>query len=237
MRALPLRYAGWMARDVAMGPGAVMLAIAALATFVLSRITSMPEGAAQAADVLRGILDQAAKPIILLATGGMVSGDLHTGYYRSIFSKPVSPPLYYLQRWLVGAAAVLLFVPVMAAGISLRLGSYPFSLELVVQLLLQYLLLGGLVFFLSTLTRRDWLLALLAATLQLILHAIQNAGAHLGTLGSTIYHVLPPFHLTDLGAPPPTGGDLLYVLLYGGTLVLAALAVLHARPLGVGGRA
>jgi ABC-type transport system involved in multi-copper enzyme maturation permease subunit len=237
MRALPLRYAGWMARDVALGPGAVMLAIAALATFVLSRIASLPEGAAQATDVLRVILDQAGKPIILLATGGMVSGDLHTGHYRSLFSKPVSPPLYYLQRWLVGAAAVVLFVPVMAAGISLRLGSYPFHPEFVVQLLLQFLLLGGLVFFLSTLTRRDWLLALLASTLQMILHAVQNSGAHLGMLGSTLYGVLPPFHLADLGAPPPAGGDLLHVLLYGGTLVLAALAVLQTRPLGVGGRA
>lgn len=143
MSALPIRYLGWMARDLARGHGLVMLGLAALAMVVEVGVN----GAGVAP------IHQVGVPLILLATAGMVSGDFRGGHHRTLFAKPVSPPLYYLLRWSVGAAAVLLAMLVVDAGVALRLHLPMTALGVLVRAGLLYLVLGSLVFLLSTLTR------------------------------------------------------------------------------------
>ena len=236
MSRAPLRYAGWMARDVVAGPGAIMVAVAVLVAFVLWRMTSVPSSADDVAGLVRAIVDQAAMPFVLLATGAIISSDLTNGYYRSYFSRPISPVAYYLQRWLLGAAAVLLFIPLVATGIALRTGTFAAPGILFVKLGLLYLLLGGLVLLLSTLTRRDWILALVVYVFQSILHGIAQ-GPVPGPALRAVHAILPPFHVASVRAPFPGTAPTIHAVLYGVGLLVAALAVIRWRPLGSGGRA
>jgi len=154
-----------MARDVVLGPGLFYLAIAVLFSY-LSGQNDAPRTAAMAADVLRTVVGQFSWMVVLVATAGIVASDVSKGYYRSMFAEPVSPAGYYLQRWVVGGLAVAAFVPVLGLGIFVTVGSFPFSAQLLTRLMILYLLLGGLVFLLSTLLSSDWLIALLLFVLQ-----------------------------------------------------------------------
>lgn len=231
-----LRYAGWMLRDLGRGAGAVMLGVAALTAFAVSRFPAPPSDPIAARQVLSLIVGQAALPFVLLATGGLVSSDLRNGYYRGLFSKPVDAAIFYLQRWLLGALVVAASVPLLAVAIGIGVGTVPFRWSLVANLELLYLLLGGLVFFLSTFVRRDWLFALVVFLLQTVMHGLSSGGLTFGPVAGAIYTVLPPFHLLELGAPPPQGANLAHVVGYGTTLVLGALALLRWRAMGSGGR-
>ena len=236
MSRIPLRYAGWMARDVALGPGAIMFAVAALVALILSRMSSGPTSPAGVATLITTIVDQAAVPFVLLATGSIVSSDLTHGFYRSYFSKPVSPVAYYLQRWLLGAVAVGLFIPLLAAGVALSTGMFEAPAVLFAKAGLLYLMLGGLVLLLSTVTRRDWIFALVVTVAQSILHGLHDAGV-LGAAAELAYRALPPLHFANVKMPLPHGADLAHALAYGLALLLAGLAMLRWRPLGSGGRA
>jgi len=238
-RGSPLRYLGWMARDVAVRPGLACLAIAGLFAFIATR---MPAAftPASAHDFLIRTVSQFDWVIVLIATAGLVSWDRASGYYRSLFSQPVSPGAYYLQRWLLGAVGVAAFVPLVGLGILLVTGSFPFSGPLLARLLLKYLLLGGLTLALSTVLRADWMIAFLISVLQSVLYSLDKNGAPLNAFSKLLIHALPPFQIgtSAFGAAGyPTGSELTHGLLYGAGLLVLALAALTLRPLGSGGRA
>ena len=236
---LPLRYLGWMLRDVAVRPGLACLAVAGLFAFIATRMPGQLT-AASARDFLVRTVGQFDWVIVLIATAGLVSWDRASGYYRSLFSQPVSPGFYYLQRWLLGAVGVAAFVPLMGLGILLVTGSFPFSGPLLARLLLKYLLLGGLTLLLSTVLRADWMIAFLVSVLQSVLHGLDKAGAPLSAFSRLLLRALPPFQLgaAEAGATGyPGGGELTHGLLYGAALLALAVVVLTLRPLGSGGRA
>lgn len=234
-RGLPA-YARFQARDLALGQGLILLAVAALVAFGLLRLgrTAPTMGTA---DVLREVMSQAAVPFTLLLTGGIVSLDREHGYYRMLFSHPVSPVLYYLQRWLLGLVFLLAFLPLAAAGIALQAGAFEVPANLVASTALLYLLVGGPVFLLSTVTRRDWLLILVLLVAQLMVRQIVQSGVPVGPVVRALHAALPPWHLVGASRPLPSGGALLHVLAYGGATVAAALLVIARRPMGSGGRA
>jgi hypothetical protein len=103
-------------------------------------------------------------------------------------------------------------------------------------LALLYLVLGGLVFLLSTITRRDWLLAIVVVLWQAALEAARSAGIAHGPLAKLLIAILPPFQLVGLRGPMPGWGGLLYAIGFGALLLGAALAVLQWRPLARGAR-
>lgn len=236
MTGLPARYAGWMSRDLALGPGVVMAVLTGFAIILVRNLQfTGPAGQADflACNVMLGWTTGA---LTLAATGGMVSRDFSIGHQRTLFAKPVSPPLYYLQRWLLGAVAVLVGAVPIAAAIGLRFGVAMPGPSLLARIGLLYLVLGGLVFLLSTLTRRDWLLALGILGGQAVMGIARSVGAGHGPIATILYAVLPPFHLLRLEQPGPHGLELVHVIAYGTALVVAALAVLQWRPLARGAR-
>jgi ABC-type transport system involved in multi-copper enzyme maturation permease subunit len=233
---LPIRYAGWMARDLWRRSGLAMLVVAVLAWLIVTRLEVLTSSAGGDRAVFLGLLSYATTVLILLATAGMVSGDFSRGYHRVFFARPVSPPLYYLQRWLLGGAAVVLAVGLVALGVSARLQTSLIGGGLLARTALVYLLLGGLVFLLSTLVRHDWLLAVLILFVHGVLGVGRSLGLASGSVARALQAVLPPFHLVGTGEPLPGGGALVHVALYGLGLVLAALAVLRWRPLAQGAR-
>ena len=239
---IPLRYAGWMARDAAIRPGLACLVIAALFAFIATRVpTRFTEATAR--DFLVRTVSQFDWLVVLIATAGMVSWDRASGYYRSLFSQPVNPGLYYLQRWVIAGVAVALFVPLTSLGIFSVSGYLTYSGPLMEKLLLKYLLLGGLTFTLSTVVRVDWLIAFLIQILQSVLYGLDQAGAPISGFTRALAHALPPFQFTSTrtaffsSVGYASTADLTHALLYGLGLLMLGFAVLTLRPMGSGGRA
>ncbi|HEU4829660.1 MAG TPA: hypothetical protein VFT04_10725 [Gemmatimonadales bacterium] len=231
---IPLGYSHWELRDAVRGPGLILLAVAVLVGFILTRMPSSQAFTTE--DVVRAIADQSLFPLVLVVSAGLVSRDLGEGYYRAYFSRPVSPPLFYLQRWLVGGVLLMLYIPMLAAAASIRTGDLQVPLWIAGRAALLYLLVGGTVLFFSTLVRRDWVLGAGFYILESILHAIQSQGGGLSGIARAVYAVLPPYHAAAIDGSP-SQGDIWGAAAYGACIVLAALAVLHWRALGSGGRA
>lgn len=234
---MPIRYLPWMLRDMLLSQGLVLLIVGIFAYVITVQIEPVPP-ADRGPFLVGNLVTQVGWIFVLLGTAGIVSTDRNQGFYRSYFSRPVSPPLFYLQRWLVGSVLIALVVPLVSLGFALAVGWFPVDWAVVGRLELFYFLLGGLIFLSSALIRIDWLVGFMVLMLQSMLHNFHNVPTlKLPAFWETFYRMLPPFHLTNVNAPSLTTTQLIHVLLYGAGLVLAALAVLRWRPLGVGGRA
>ena len=87
-----------------------------------------------------------------------MSADFAIGHQRTLFAKPVSPPLYYLQRWLIGRRRGADRVRPSWRRPSRSDSSWRCSVPgFFARVALLYLVIGGLVFLMSTLIRGDWL--------------------------------------------------------------------------------
>jgi hypothetical protein len=232
MTIFPLRYGRWMLRDFLVAQGALLLGVAILAAVIINRIDQRPA----LSFAVNGIVSQLGWPFILFCTAGIVSADRIQGYYRSYFARQVNPVGFYLQKWIIGAAIVGLVVPVLTFAISIIVGGFRIDWHLVEQLELLYLLLGGMVFLVSTFSRADWLFALLAFIVDNVLWGLKSNGVELSSILNTIALILPPFHLVKIPGTNPQGTALIHVMAYGCGLILASLAILRWRPLGTGGR-
>lgn len=246
MTAPLLRYGWWQLRDHLRGAGLVIAAGAALVAVVLWRMkVANPAGFTDAAQLLPILMGQLGWPLVLVVTSGMVSTDRVDGYYRALFSAPVSPLAFYLQRYLLGAAVVATLPVALATAILVATGDWAPPGAATAVLLLLYLLLGGLVFFWSTVGRRDWAIALSVFAVHGALTSAMQAGASLPRWLELLHRALPPFHLVNFGGfaggvarPPllPAGTGWLHFAGWGIGLVAAGLLVLRFRPLGSGGR-
>jgi hypothetical protein len=225
-----------MARDIATGPGFLIAALVAVSIMLVRNLQVVgPGGEANLAACI-AVLDWTAMGLTLLATAGLVSGDFAQGHQRTLFAKPMSPPLYYLQRWLIGAALALIGAAPVAYAIGARFDTPMLTVPLFARIGLLYLVLGGLVFLLSTMTRRDWLLAIVVVVWQTALGFARTTGVADGRVATILHAVLPPFQLVGVRGPLPGGAELAYAAGYGAALVLTALAVLQWRPLARGAR-
>ena len=238
-RAIAVRYLGYSLKDAALRPGVAALIFAGLATFLATRMPGLMsrEGSEQ---VMTRFVSQFDWLVILIATSGMVAWDRTSGYYRTLFSYPVNPSLYYFQRWILPGLAATLLIPFAAIGFLAVSGSFPYSGPLLVRFLVKYLLLGGLTFAFSSVVRADWAIAFVISAVHSILHGLDVAGIALSGFTRAILHLLPPFHVGSFSMMQtpdyPTGAELLHALLYGGGILLVTLLVLRFRPLGSGGR-
>jgi len=142
---IPVRYFPWLARDVLFSQGLVLFIVALLIGLILGRLTPVPAPTG-GPGLVANILAQLGWLFVLYSAAAIVSTDRIQGYYRSYFARPVSPPAYYLTRWLLGAAIVALMVPVLTLAMSLAIGFFPVSWRTVEQLELLYLLLGSVAF-------------------------------------------------------------------------------------------
>lgn len=236
MSGYPAAYLRWQARDVLRGPGIVAAILAGFFAFVVWRLPGGVAGAEGAAALLGGYLQQVGWPMVLVATGEMVRSDRTEGYYRFYFARPIQPGLFYLVRFLLGFALVLAVVGVATSAVWARTGSPGLDGRLLGQVGLTYLLLGGLVFFLSTVTTsgpRDWLIALIIQVFQAMSAELLATGVVNWRLIRWLHAILPPTHRLDAGYD---SADVLHAGLYGLGLVALTLLILHRRPLGGGAR-
>lgn len=235
MTGYPAAYLAWQARDVARGPGLVTAIVAAIFALLVWRLPAPALGAGGAA-LLTGYLQQVGWPLALVATGEMVRTDRAEGFYRFYFARPVQPALFYAVRFLLGFGLVLAATAVAAVAVLARTGSLGLEPRVVGELGLTYLLVGGTVFLVSTVTTagpRDWLVALLLHVYQNMTADLLANGVDLWAVLQWLHAVLPPMHRLRPGLD---AGAALHAGLYGAALVGAALLLLDRRPLGGGAR-
>ena len=238
-----LRYARWQLRDHLLGAGRVIALAAVVVGVLLWRIRVSNPGVADGGlAALTGFLGSMGWPLVLLATSGIISTDRVEGFNRALFSAPVSPAAFYMQRWLLGGLVVATLPLTLSVAIRVAFGAWVDPWPHTAVLLLLYLLLGALVFCWSSFGRRDWAIGLSLYLGQGALTSAQEAGIPLPAIFYQVNRLFPPFHLIDFGSPQqpgvqlPAGAEWVHFLGYAAVLLAIGVAVLRYRPMGSGVR-
>ncbi|MCX5786215.1 MAG: hypothetical protein NTX59_11060 [Elusimicrobia bacterium] len=229
MIKLPWGYAGWMLRDMS---GAFLTPLLMLAVAFLLPAVVSAGGPGGPLGLFPYVLNFCAFVAILSLTKSIVNRDLKRGYYRIFFSRPLDPRGYYILRWLLGGVSLHVFAVLFEGIYYWKYGFFPPVLHYAWQLSLQYLVAGGLVFFLSSIFPMDIFVALPLCLLSLYAHNTLFCPDWLRHISV----LLPPLYLCSAVGPVTGGLDLIYAAVYGGCLVAGALLALRLRRFGEGGR-
>lgn len=172
-----------------------------------------------------------------LGVARIVTDDRANGYFRFLFSKPVSVVRFYGQQWvLTGTGLVLL-----AGGLALLLGAVtaPVPVGAIMTVMgLTWLLIGGVGFALSAATNYDAVLLVIAYVVSSALHALKDApGSPMAPWLRQLTRVTMPVHRLDYvrdqlyaGNPMPWGQAAI-VAVYGAAFAVAAVVILHRASL------
>lgn len=171
----------------------------------------------------------------LFATNGIVADDRKKGYFRFLFSKPVSPSRYYGQAFLVHWVGFV----VVACAMGLLYGALVapiLTVALVLVTALMFLMYAGIAFALSAAARWDWL-SLVAATV--FANYVWLRFGESGSVLAKLLYLTPPLHRTSeiyeavaKGAPVNTG-LLAWFAGYGVVCYVIGLIVLRYRRLAI----
>ena len=129
----------------------------------------------------------------LLAMNGIVANDRKLGYYRFLFSKPLTPPRYYAQAFAINSASYLILFSLLA----LVYGAYVTPVltpSFFAGVAAVFLLYASISFVLSAAARWDWL-SLVAATVAATV-LWRKFGESTSPFAVLLY-LLPPVHKTD----------------------------------------
>ena len=229
MRGQVFRYAGWQGLDWALPR---LLASLFLSLAVLWAVSNGLKNGAPAGDQLLKIMLQVHQQImylvVILFLHGIVSQDRVQGFFRFYLAKPASPLWFYAQKLLVTFAGVFAasagFVVI---GSLLIKKLWPW--EAVGHTVAILLVFGMLMFVYGTLSRHDWLWAILTV---LLASALRNQWpAAQSTWGRVLEAVLPPNQFIG-GAEHPTHAQWAWMAGWAVGLFALALFLLRVRPLG-----
>jgi hypothetical protein len=179
----------------------------------------------------------------LFAMNGIVANDRKLGFYRFLFAKPVSPPRYYGQAFLVhwaGYIGVMTLLGLVYGAVMAPVLTWP----LMIVIALMFICHAGTAFLLSAAARWDWLSFVAVSVASTFLWGRFGASSHV--LAKLLY-LLPPLHRTDevyasvsraqsfaAGAPLILPWHIiLWLAGYGAASFLAGLLVLRHRRLAI----
>lgn len=229
------RYALWQFRDFVRDRAFALLLIGLAIGFTILGPIRAVDGAldeATAVRVLGILLSQVSYIASFVVLNGIVSNDRKMGYYRFLFSKPVSIPGYYAQQFVVffvgfmAVCAVLLGVfAIFARPVS--------PVAPLAYCALVFLSFGGIAFLISSLFRYDW--PILAAVFlgSAIFQSMWQAQEGWRRM---VLSILPPLYklpgalpdLLDRGTV--NAQDAVWLLGYSAACFAAGLYVLRRRP-------
>ncbi|MEO8577762.1 MAG: hypothetical protein ABI556_13715 [Gemmatimonadales bacterium] len=153
------RYAYWQLRDFARDRAIALIIISlAIGFTIIGPIRAVNGGAFdhdRAMTVLQIVLTQIVYITSFVALNGIVSNDRKLGYYRFLFSKPVSIPAYYAQLFVVFFVGFLL-VWLLLIGIFGIFAAPVSPIKPLAYCALVFLSFGGIAFLISSLFRYDW---------------------------------------------------------------------------------
>ena len=235
MRSNLQRYALWQFRDFIRDRGIALLLVGFLIGFTIigpfkAMGGNMDDRMAQR--VLAAALSQVAFIAAFIALNGIVSNDRKLGYYRFLFSKPVSIPAYYAQLFVVYLSGFLVVCAILIGVFSVL--ARPVSpIEPLIFCALVFLSFGGIAFLVSSLFRYDW--PILAAVF-LGSSILQSMWQYEEGWRRMILSILPPIYkLPGMLAPLLDRGtvdtqSVLWLLGYSAMCFAAGLVVLRRRP-------
>src|SRR5687768_6024553 len=241
-RAQIARYVPWMARDYLTNQGPstalviLLIAFLSLQGVTLSgvELSKLPE------ELLQRVMRQLVGTLVFLgtffATNGIVASDRKLGFYKFLFSKPVSPPAYYATTFLVyGAGLMLVVLALLGLWALVVRPMFPPPLFAVVALM--YLAYGGIGFLLSAAWRFDWLSLV---TVLLIANIGWLVWGNVEGIRHWLLYLLPPVHrddqlfalLSQTPNDPLPWMSILWLGGYGLLCFILGMVVIRRRPLG-----
>jgi hypothetical protein len=153
------RYAYWHLRDFIRERGLALLITSTLLgfTFVAPMRAMMGSNIdeANAKRILVMALPQIVYIAAFIGLNGIISTDRKFGYYRFLFSKPVSIPAYYAQYFVISLVGFVAAFALLFGVFAIVVRPLNFVPELTFCALV-YLSLGGIAFLISSLFRFDW---------------------------------------------------------------------------------
>jgi len=170
----------------------------------------------------------------LTAVNGIVSSDRAKGTFRFLFSKPIGAIRYYAQAWLLHGIGVVLVISLLVGLFSVTVQPF-FPPRLLIYVSVYYVLLGGIGFLFSAITRRDAIAVVLFWLLTLAVRA--GIAGETGFGWQVLNVIVPPSHTTTpmmgaiLTGQPLDAGTVLWALGYGLICFAAGLAVVRFRPM------
>ena len=179
--------------DLLLTRGAAMLAVGIMLTLPLLLV---PEAAEETelAPLVGALLRSSSFFLIMLATYGIIGGDVRQGNFRFLFTKPIDPVLYYAQAFLIALIAFLAAELVLIGGIALvREPVWPGRALLDTTAL--FFLLGSMIFALSRVSGLDWIFGMLFIVLAAPVRTRHPASESF--MGKVFNVLLPPGHLFD----------------------------------------
>jgi hypothetical protein len=230
------RYSLWQFRDFVMDRGIAILIIGLLWGYVLIEPLRRALGAAFAIGPLSPtwplvitVTSSVVSVAVLIALNGMVSTDRKLGYYRFLFSKPVSPVAYYAQLFFVYMAGVLLSMLILSGLLHTVVPAFNIFNFLLYAAII-YIAMGGIGFFVSVATRFDWLTL---AAVWLGSRILRDLYGPRPGWRSKAVELLPPVHkLNDVSLSLITNrtvdaSDVLWLLGYGALFFALGLLLLR----------
>ena len=229
------RYLWWQFRDFARDRGYAVLLVGFLIGFtIVAPVRGMGRtiDSTLARNLIIAVLSQVTFILAFITLNGIVSTDRKLGYFRFLFSKPVSIPAYYVQLFFVYFIGFL-------AAVAILLGVFTFftaPIDLIRPLLfcaLLYLSLGGIAFLISTLFHYDWPILAGIFLGSAILHSMWQYREGWRRM---VLSILPPvYRLTEqlpniINRRGVETNDVLWLLGYSAICFAAGLFVLRRRP-------
>ncbi len=228
------RYAWWQLRDFGRDRGIALIIIGvAIGATIIGPMRAMGEiDEVRAKQVLEIILTQLAYITSFIALNGIISNDRKAGYYRFLFSKPVSIPAYYAQQFVVFLVGYII-VNLLLLGVFAIFAKPVSPLAPLAACTLVFLSFGGIAFLISSLFRYDWpiLAAIFVGS-----SIFQSMWAAQEGWRRMVLSVLPPLYklngamLDILRRGTVDGNTLLWLFGYSAICLAAGLYVLRRRP-------
>ena len=235
-RARLARYSLWQFRDFAIDRGIAIMIIGLLWGYTLIAPMRAAMGAAfdigprsPAWPLVITVTSSVVSLSVLIALNGIVSTDRKMGYYRFLFSKPLSAVAYYAQLFFVYMAGVLAAMLLLSVVLHTVVPTFKIVNFLVYAAII-YIAMGGIGFFLSVATRFDWVTL---AAVWLGSRMLRDFYGSTPGWKSKVVEVLPPVHkLNEVSMSIITSrtahtSDVVWLLGYGALFLALGLFLLH----------
>jgi ABC-type transport system involved in multi-copper enzyme maturation permease subunit len=244
-RARLIEYVPWLARDYLLNQGiatvivGVLIGIMAIVPAAAATLGSVQLGAVPpelANQMLRVVATAIVFVGVLFATNGIVANDRKLGYYRFMFSKPLSPTRFYATVFGVNGVGLVIATLVLMGlwYVTVRPMS-PARMVLVVAIM--YVAYGSLGFLLSASWRFDWLSLV---GVMLVANVGWSVKSQLPAVLQWMLYLLPPVHratdiyslsVAEFSTTIPWS-SIAWLVGYGAVCFVAAIVVIRRRPLG-----
>jgi ABC-2 type transport system ATP-binding protein len=109
-----------------------------------------------------------------LGIARLVADDRANGYFRFLFSKPVSLLRFYVQQWVLYGVLIVVLGGILLAWLQANTTTLPIA-DAMLAIAITWVLVGGVGFLLTSLTNYDGLLLIIIWTVSKILHAVKDA--------------------------------------------------------------